>query len=138
MKSRKILIIDHQEGWRRRIAEMLKTSDYNVETFGDYDYPVDQIEPGQEPELVILSCSHITGAEIGLVERMLTKNLPVVVLSTSIPWAEMRRVFLAGAEGVVDKPYTKKHLDNIIKTALQSTQPTDSYTSIKRRGLRRW
>ena len=138
MKPRKILIIDYQEDWRRRIAEMLQTSDYEIETFAGYDYPVDQIQPGQEPDLVLLSCSHITSAELILVERLLTKNLTVVVLSTSIPWGEMRRVFLAGAEDVTDKPYTQKHLINIIETAFQSAQPVDSYESRQREVMNSW
>ncbi|MCB0196052.1 MAG: response regulator [Anaerolineae bacterium] len=138
MKPRKILIIDYQEDWRRRIAEMLQTSDYVIETFGGYNYPVDQIKPGQEPDLVILSCSHITGAELRLVEQMLTKNLTVVVLSTSIPWAKMRRVFLAGAEDVTDKPYTQKHLINIVETALQNAKPVDSYEAMQREVMDQW
>lgn len=138
MKSRKILIIDYQEDWRRRMAQMLQTSEYDIETFAGYHYPVDQIKPGQEPDLVLLSCSHITSAELNLVERMLTKNLTVVVLSTSIPWGEMRQVFLAGAEDVTDKPYTQKHLVNIIETALQNAQPVDSYESMQREVTKPW
>ena len=131
----RILIIDHQADWRERSAKILETQGFLVKTLDSYDpVLVGKVIAEHLPHLIILSCRQIEQKEFDLLGHILAQNLRVVVLSSTIPWPDMRRLFLAGAHDVTDKPDTQTHLLNIIQDALHSNDTLDSYQSVRQRG----
>lgn len=127
-EGRRILIIERQEKWREDAARSLREMGFLVGTLGHYDYnePAAEIA-GRPPDLVILGCARIKHEERELIHKILASELHLLVLCTSLPWGDMRAVFLAGADDVADKPYDPNRLVNIVKNAFESMKPRDSY-----------
>lgn len=135
MRPGKILVIDRQDEWRTLFVEMLETAGFLVSTLDHYDYPPSADVPSNEkPDLIILGCGVIGPVEFQLIERVFAAKLHLIVLSTAVPWQDMRRLFLAGADDVTDKPYTQTHLVNIVEEVLQNIRSKDSYQLVKQGG----
>lgn len=130
-----VLIIDCQAHWRQHSMEALEAEGFSVRTLDNYDYPPPTgIPPDDMPDLVILGCASIGRPEVELIERLLNEQLHLVVLSTALPWHDMRRLFLAGADDVTDKPYNSADLLKIVSEALENIPPRDSYQAAKQKG----
>jgi DNA-binding response OmpR family regulator len=114
-----VLIIDRQDSWRDKAAAALRGNGYAVDVQADYDYTAKRSAFGGRPaDLVILGCSRIKHEERELINNVLRDDGHLVVLCASLPWGDMRSLFLAGADDVVDdKPYDSSRLLNIIEEA---------------------
>lgn len=127
---KRILIIERQEKWREDAAGSLRRMGFLVGTLGHYDYSAQAADiEGRPPDLVVLGCARIKFAERELIHKLLADELRLLVLCTSLPWVDMRAVFLAGADDVADKPYDPTRLINIVQDAFDSMKPRDSYES---------
>jgi DNA-binding response OmpR family regulator len=115
MKNRCILIVDRQDYWREISADALSRAGYTVRVISRYD--LSQSEDyfdGQPPDLVVLGCASIKREEREFIEKALADNRSLLVLSASLPWDEMRAVFLKGASDVANKTYDPENLVRII------------------------
>lgn len=118
-KTRHVLIIDRQHSWRDKAASALENNGYSVRVLGSYDYTPENAYFGDKPpDLTILGCSRIKHEERELINKVLADHRHLVVLCASLPWSDMRSLFLAGADDVVDdKPYDSTRLVNIVEEA---------------------
>jgi DNA-binding NtrC family response regulator len=112
-----ILIIDRQPFWRDKVAATLTDKGYVVRVMGEYAYPSPAfMDP--RPDLIILGCSRIKHEERQLINEVLADHRHLVVLCASLPWGDMRALFLAGADDVVDdKPYDADRITRIVEEA---------------------
>jgi DNA-binding response OmpR family regulator len=116
-----ILIVDLQEYWRTISADALIRRGYDVCVLSDYDYsPASANCHGKPPDLVILGCASIGSEEQEFIKKVMADKRHLVVLSTSLPWADMRSLFLAGADDVADKSYDPGHIVNIVEEAFEN------------------
>lgn len=119
-RKKRILLIDHQEYWRKRSAAALEEAGFVVDTLSHYDYsPRDE----ERPDLVVLGCTAINPDEQKLIGHLLALKLHLLVLCTSLPWRVMRALFIAGADDVAEKPYNPSHLLSAVDHALRSIAP---------------
>ena len=121
-KSKHVLIIDRQPSWRDRAAAALSDKGYMVQVLDSYDYQSDVVNfSAGSLDLVILGCSRIKHEERELINKVLADHRHLVVLCSSLPWGDMRSLFLAGADDVVDdKPYDATRLVSIVEGAFAS------------------
>jgi DNA-binding response OmpR family regulator len=121
LEGRRILIIDRQPYWRDKASGALEAQGARVHVLGSYDYvPETAYFNGEPPDLVILGCSSIKHEERALMSEVLADKRHLVVLCASLPWADMRALFLAGADDVMDKPYDSNRLVGIVANAFTS------------------
>lgn len=114
-----VLLIDGQELWRHDSTEALRASGYSVTTLDDYDLEkFDASIQMQEPSLVIVGCNKVGEDEQAMIRHILTRQLRLAVLSPSIPWNDMRTLFLQGVDDVADKPYHGENLVGIVSNML--------------------
>jgi len=117
----RILIVDRQDYWRGLSAQTLAQKGYFVRTLGGYDYtPGSAYFDGEPPDLVILGCAKIGDEEKEFISKVRHDRRPVIVLSTSLPWADMRSLFLSGANDVADKTYDPQHIINLVEEAFEN------------------
>jgi DNA-binding response OmpR family regulator len=118
LENKRVLIIDRQSFWRERARKALIGTGYNVEVLDNYEY-----EPNHSyfregpPELIILSCPKLKHDERELIDKVLADRRHLVVFCSSLPWGDMRTLFMAGADDVVDKPYDSARVVTIIEEA---------------------
>lgn len=117
-RGKHILIIDRQHLWRDRAAAALDSKGFLVRVLSDYDYsPETSYFNGIPPDLVIVGCSRIKYDERMLINKVLEDQRHLIVLCASLPWNDMRAIFLAGADDVDDKPYDSERLVGIVENA---------------------
>jgi DNA-binding response OmpR family regulator len=123
-----VVVIDRQDFWRGLSEEALRGEGFSVQVLDNYDYPPPGGYAGERPpDLVILGCASIKRDERKLIQRVLEAHQHLLVLCVSLPWPVMRSVFLAGADDVTDKTYDPARLVELVKDALGSLTPRDSY-----------
>ena len=93
-----------------------------MRALGSYDYtPETAYFSESRPDLIILGCPRIKFEERELIDKVLADHGHLIVLCASLPWGDMRALFLAGADDVVDdKPYDPARLVSIVEDALAS------------------
>ncbi|GEM_PF-1313991 len=132
LQTKHILIIDRQDHWRRLSAEALEKEGYEVRVLNHYDYSSDaRLIGGQPPDLVILGCAIIGRDERELINKVLSDKRHLLVFCSSLPWGDMRSVFLAGADDVADKTYDPMRLTGIVNEAFISMEARDSYQIVE-------
>lgn len=120
-KDNRILIVDRQDYWRELSAQALAQKGYFVRVLSDYDYsPGSAYFDGKPPDLVILGCARIGREEQAFIKKVMDDRCRLVVLSTLLPWGDMRSLFLAGANDVADKTYNPDHIINIVEEAFEN------------------
>ena len=120
-KDNHILVVDRQDYWRELSTKALTQKGYLVRALSDYDYSQESAYfDGQPPDLVILGCARIGHEEQAFIRKVMDDRCRLVVLSTSLPWGDMRSLFLAGANDVADKTYDPDHIINLVKEAFEN------------------
>lgn len=115
-QDKRILIVDRHEDWRNSSADALRRKGYSVLALDDYDYSAGtSYLDGEPPDLVILGCARIRREEQEFIAKVMADQRHLVVLCTSLPWDDMRSLFLAGASDVADKTPNPDHLVNIVE-----------------------
>jgi DNA-binding NtrC family response regulator len=117
--GKSILLIDRQDSWRERSARALAQAGFHVQTLDRYTLPPVE-EAMHSPDLVVLGCASVGPAEQELIDAILHRHWPLVVLSTALPWHTMRALFRIGANDVTDKPYDTNILVATVHQALDS------------------
>lgn len=120
-KGKYVLIIDRQPFWQDKAVAALEKKGYLVSALGTYDYASEtSYFKGIPPDLVIIGCSSIKHEERELINKVLADHRHLVVLCASLPWGDMRALFLAGADDVVDnKPYDSDRFVSIVEEAFE-------------------
>jgi len=135
LTSKRIVLIDHQPYWREISTNALRLSGFVVDTRDTYNYsPEPEWDESENPDLVVLGCSHIKAEEEKLIDDVLAHKKHLVVLCTSLSWRTMRDLFLKGVHDVVDKPYNTANLVEIVSQALESTPRSKRYQAPERHG----
>ena len=121
MNKWNILIVDRQDSWRGSSATALSQAGYEVYVLDNYEYPpVGVYFDNGPPDLIILGCASIKREERKFIKTVLADGKNLLVLSASLPWSEMRSLFLQGASDVTDKTYDPENLVNIVKESLDN------------------
>jgi DNA-binding response OmpR family regulator len=121
IEHKRILLIDRQASWRERSRQALKDAGFEVSTLDHYSYHPDTPNV-PSPNLVILGCASIGPEEMQLILQILASHIHLLVLSTALPWKEMRALFLVGADDVADKPYNPEMLISIVRQLFESIE----------------
>jgi DNA-binding response OmpR family regulator len=120
----RIMLIDRQRSWLERSVLALRSAGFEVDFLDHYDYPPPYARPDKDHStLVILGSASIGPEEFRLIERVHQNGDHLLVLSTSLPWSIMRKVFLGGADDVTNKPYDPKSLVSIVHQVVSSISP---------------
>jgi DNA-binding response OmpR family regulator len=126
----RVLIIERENYWREHSVRALEARGFIVKELDHYEYsPSKAYFDGKPPDLVILGCAKIGSAERLLIHNILADKRHLIVLCTSLPWGDMRSVFLLGADDVADKPYDPNRLIKIVEHTFNSMSPRNSYES---------
>jgi DNA-binding response OmpR family regulator len=114
--SKSVLIIDRQSYWRDKAAAALRDQGYSVRILSSYDYePAPNDDAGGIADLVILGCPRVSRDERDLINRILSNHQHLVVFCSSLPWGDMRTLFMAGADDVADKPYDPAKVISVVQ-----------------------
>jgi hypothetical protein len=81
---------------------------------------------------VILGCNQVGPEEERLIAHVLADKHHLLVLGAYLPWQVMRSLFLLGVVDIEDKPYDASHFIEIVKEALTSLIPRNSYQASER------
>lgn len=132
LNNKRILLIDRQNGWRKRSADGLRAVGACVVERGTYDYPSadGRFLDSEKFDLVILGCPSIRAEEQQLIDRILEHGDHLLVLSTLLPSLMMRLIFLAGVDDATDKPYDPVKLVKVVTQSLEAIKPRDSYQAV--------
>lgn len=133
-EDKRILIVDRHEDWRNSSASALRRKGYSVLALSGYDYSAGAAYfDGEPPDLVILGCARIRREEQEFIAKVMADQRHLVVLCTSLPWDDMRSLFLAGASDVADKTPNPDHLVNIVKEVFDNvvTRQGEKYRAEK-------
>jgi DNA-binding response OmpR family regulator len=126
--AQQLIVIDKQDYWRTLSETTLRAAGYAVDTLASYDYTAYVADPQHpHPDLVILGCSTIGPEEKDLIGEVLEHKHQLVVMSTALPWALMRSLFLLGAKDVADKSYDPAALVHTVETVLHDANPRSAY-----------
>jgi DNA-binding response OmpR family regulator len=134
-EPKRILIIDRQKGWRDEAALLLSGRGFSVGVLDHYDYsPAAALIAGRPPDLVILGCPGVGRGERELIHKVFEHKQHLLVLSTSLRWSDMRALFLAGADDVMDKPYESARLMDVVQQAFNNISSRSSYEQVSQGG----
>jgi len=106
-----ILLIDHQPYWHAISTNALRRNSFIVSTLNIYYY---------------LSSKECIEDK--------THDLVVLVLSPSLSWQTMHKLFLKGVDDIVDKPYNPAKLVKIVKEVLVSIPCCNEHQAVERNG----
>ena len=135
-KTKQVLIIDKQSFWRDKARKALIGKGYRVQTCNNYDYdPSHGYFPEGPPDLVILGCPNLKYEERALIDKVLADHRHLVVFCSSLPWGDMRTLFMAGADDVVDKPYDSARVVTIVEEAFANMGNSNSFRPGERKGV---
>lgn len=118
IRKRRIFIIEKYKAWREFSSKALKSAGYYVKEFDDYNH-FGVIE-SNKPDLVIVSFARATQMEIELIKTLRRNGIHQLVLSSFLPWSEMRSLFLAGADDVAEKPFSSQDLLKTVNESFSS------------------
>ena len=126
---KRVLIIDRQSFWRDKVASALSGQGYEIQILSSYDYdPEGDANNRRLPDLIILGCPSLQREERDLINRILASHRHLVVFCSSLPWGDMRTLFMAGADDVADKPYDPARVITMVEEAFanmaKSNRPT--------------
>jgi DNA-binding response OmpR family regulator len=114
--NKRVLIIDRHSYWRDKVAAALRDQGYNVQILSSYDYePAGMDDEEGVADLVILGCPRLSRDERDLINRILSNHQHLVVFCSSLPWGDMRTLFMAGADDVADKPYDPAKVISVVQ-----------------------
>src|SRR5689334_19746783 len=132
--AKRILVIDRQKDWRLSTANFLRELGFLVKDCESYDYTpaMAQIE-GRIADLVILGCAVIKHDERELIGEILKHGHHLLVFSASLPWGDMRSVFLAGVDDVTNKTYDPNRLRTAVTDVLANLASRSSFELVDRK-----
>lgn len=114
-KLKRVLIIDRLPFWRDNVAFALEKQGYEVQVSDSYDYELEASDSYDASNLIILGCPRLGRAERDLINRILASHRQLVVFCSSLPWGDMRTLFIAGAADVADKPYDAAQVVTVVQ-----------------------
>ncbi|MEM8993994.1 MAG: hypothetical protein AAGF23_04300 [Acidobacteriota bacterium] len=117
--EKNILVIDRLDHSRGSAAEVLRRRGFHVVEEGGYQLPADG-----PPDLVLLGCVSISGAEVDFVHALVSKNMPVLVTASRYGLMESRELFRLGAVDVVPRPNQPDQLEDLVAETLSDLART--------------
>ena len=131
---KRVLVIDKQGEWRISTAQSLRELGFLVKEAETYTYTPEMGEiEGQGADLVLIGCPSIGRAERELLARILKDGRHVLIFSASLPWADMRSVFLAGVDDVTNKTYDQNRLLQAVTDVFANIASRSSFELAKRK-----
>jgi DNA-binding NtrC family response regulator len=112
-----VLVVDHQIYWRECAAEALRRKGYQISTTETYEEAMLRVEEGASWNIVLLGCATVESKEYRLIDYLVARGQPVIVLSTSLSVQKMRNLFLQGVADVTDKTYHQANIIAIVEEA---------------------
>lgn len=128
--SQAIWLIDRRDHWRQQTADALAAEGYDVTPGASYAYPPRAVR-GQ-PRLVIVNGTRIGDDERRLIERILRRGHPLLVVASRLPTEQMRQLFRAGALDVVEMPPDRERMVALVGQAIQHAAPVSAYETVAR------
>ena len=129
---KRILVIDKQKNWRVSAASSLRERGFLVRESDSYTYEAESAKVGGErPDLVIIGCASVKRAERELIAKILKDERHLLVFSASLPWGEMRAVFLAGVDDITDKTYDPDRLFTTVTDVFTNLESRSSFQLAK-------
>jgi two-component system chemotaxis response regulator CheY len=120
---KRIWVVDDDEEMLRAIKLMLAVLDCEAVTFFGARSVVQTLRDGGRPDLMLLDINmpEVTGLDLLEFLRRIpvTKNLPVVMLSTESSDVMMERARKLGADAYVSKPVTLEELERAMNEAFE-------------------
>ena len=113
--SPSIWIVDRLDYWRSFAAETLERGGFAVETYAHYDELPCRSEGPAHPDLVVLGCACSRADERLLVEAIVRRGWPVLILSSRLSCEDLRLLFLAGATDVFPRPDSPDLLLSLVR-----------------------
>lgn len=118
---KRIWVVDDDEEMLRAVKLMLAVLDCEAVTFFSARSVGKSLLDGERPDLMILDINmpEVTGLDLleFLRRHPVTKNLPVVMLSTESSDVMIDRANALGADAYVSKPVLLEELERAMKTA---------------------
>lgn len=119
--SKKILIVENGDDWRRLLAFVIQHSGFEVIEATTGPKAIDQAMAAN-PDLILLDLSlpEMSGIEVIKQLRMdlVTKNIPVVIETAYGDETSVRQAIKAGAREVLYKPFDLSDLPSIVRQNL--------------------
>ena len=119
--AKKILIVDDEPGILIMLKSRLESANYDTITAQDGQEALDKIEQGM-PDLVVLDMMmpKIDGYSLFKILRVKPKysHIPVVILTASLEFEDVRKCIAEGVEAYLTKPFKAETLLGIIKGLL--------------------
>jgi DNA-binding response OmpR family regulator len=123
--SKKILIVDDEPDLVKLLSMRLKGCDYEVISASDGESGIKKAQK-EKPDLIILDIlmPRMNGFEMckRLKENELTKNMPVIMLTSLAQERDLAKGLKEGADCFITKPFSSVDLLCEIKTAMQETK----------------
>ncbi len=123
MRKEKILIIDDEDFILQLSSDILKKSEYSVETASDGRQGIKLLE-GNKFDLILtdIKMPNITGLDVIRHVRINNKEIPIIVITGHGTLDVAIDSLRLGAQGFILKPFTPAELRNAVTEALEKTR----------------
>ena len=119
--AKKILIVDDEPGIIKMLKSRLESANYDTITAQDGQEALDKVEKDM-PDLVVLDIMipKIDGYSVfkALRTKPKYKYIPIVILTASLEFEDLRKCVSEGVEAYLRKPFKSEVLLGIIKGLL--------------------
>ena len=112
--KREIWVVDHLDHWRTLAVEALRRAGLAIRDYREYSDLL-AAPYGSVPRLVLLGCVSSRAEELELVQELVRRGWPVIVLSSSLTLPDLRQLFHAGAADVIERPHAPAQLLSIVR-----------------------
>jgi DNA-binding NtrC family response regulator len=120
----KISLVDRQIEWRQRLIAVLAGAGYPVDAYDRYECLAATLSAAAvTPDVVILGCVRYGSEEGELLQALVGRGLPVLVLASFLPWIQVPLLFRAGASDAFERPYSATRLRAAVEDGLRSLVP---------------
>ena len=134
--NKRVLIIDRHSYWRDKVASALRDQGYDIQILSSYDYdPAREDDNTSGADLIILGCPRLNREERDLINTILSNHRHLIVFCSSLPWGDMRTLFMAGADDVADKPYDAAQVISVVREVLANITGGDKSKPPERIGV---
>lgn len=126
----RIAIIDDDAGLRQSLSGLLRSLGYVVEEFAAAEHFLDR-PIGNEPSCIITDMKMPGIHGDALQARLIAsgRRIPMIFVTAYPQEATRSRVLAAGAAGFLTKPFQQKNLIDCLRSALATSEGTDTQVS---------
>jgi CheY-like chemotaxis protein len=115
--SAKILLADNDSEMRDLLAEYLRRLNFEVFTADTLERAIEVTS--KSPDLGVVDLAQSKDEQVRVIQFLVSRNIPVIVLSAHDHFDDKMDAFEAGASDFVSKPFSPRELDYRIKALLR-------------------